>query len=213
MELVLASRNPKKIAELQAMLARHCPSVRVLSTDDIGFTEEVEETGSTFEENALLKASAVTALGYAAVADDSGLCVDALGGAPGVYSARYAGEHGCDAKNNEKLLAELEKTGDSQRTAHFVCAIACTFPGQEPILVRGSCDGVILPAPRGTAGFGYDPLFYFPALGKTFAQLTAEEKASVSHRGNAMELFAEALALRLRTLDTTGDPRFGKEEL
>ena len=196
MQLVVASRNQKKIAELRTMLAALCPAVTLLSLDDIHFTEDTPETGTTFIENALIKANAITAKGYIAVADDSGLCVDALNGAPGIFSARYANDHGNDAANNAKLLHALESVELPARTAHYACA----FPHAEPIVVTGRCDGVILRQPRGNNGFGYDPLFFDPTYQKTFAELSGEEKAAVSHRGKAMRAFANALAERLAAL-------------
>ena len=141
-----------------------------------------------------LKSKAQTvakALNLDALADDSGLCVDALGGAPGIFSARYSGEHGDDAANNALLLKNLE--GVSDRSARFVCALACVFPSGEELCVRGTAEGKILTAHRGQGGFGYDPLFYFPPLGKTFGELSAEEKNKHSHRSNAIELLAKEL--------------------
>ncbi len=194
MDIVLASRNPHKIKELQAFLTPVDPSVRILSLDDIGFLEDIEENGTTFEENALIKARAAAAKGYIAVADDSGLAVDALGGAPGVYSARYAGEHGGDRANNMLLLENMKDVPDEKRTASFVSVIACAFPpdAHAPIVCRGECPGVILHAYRGEGGFGYDPLFLYPPMGKTYAEMNAEEKNSISHRARAMADFITA---------------------
>ena len=199
LHVVLASHNPKKIRELQGLFDTLLDgAVTVRSLSDIGYTEEIPETGDLFVENALQKALAITGLGYVAVADDSGLEVDALDGAPGVYSARYAGEPCDNAKNNEKLLAALASTPDEARTARFRSVIVCLFPdGRAPIVADGACEGVILREPRGDGGFGYDPLFYTPALGKTFAEATAAEKDSVSHRGVAMRKLAAALGKRL----------------
>ena len=196
MKMVLASRNPKKIAELQTILAAHIPSLTLLSLDDVGYEGDIEENGETYAENALIKArTAMLASGgkYPAVADDSGLSVDALNGAPGVYSARYAGDHGDDAANNALLMKNMENLPDAERTARFVCTIACVFPDGHEIVVRGESEGVILHAPRGDRGFGYDPYFYNREFGKSFAELTPEEKNSVSHRGRAIAAFAEAL--------------------
>ncbi len=193
-ELVLASRNRKKIAEMAALLSETVKDeIRILSLDDIGYAGDIEENGTTFEENALIKArEAARFSGQCAVADDSGLAVDALNGAPGVYSARFAGEHGNDAANNEKLLRMLENVPDEQRTARFVTVIACVLPHYDkPLIAHGSVEGRILRAPRGNSGFGYDPLFYYEPYGKTFAELTAEEKNAVSHRGRAIRAFAE----------------------
>ena len=181
MKIVLASRNKKKIKELEDLLAKHIPEIEVFSLDDIGFEGEIVEDGEGFYDNAYIKASTVARLGYIGVGDDSGLCVDALGGAPGVYSARYAGEHGDDAANNALLLKNLSDKED--RTARFVCAIACVFPD----------DVETAHIFRGEGGFGYDPLFYYEPFGKTLAEMSAEEKNSISHRGRAIENFAQNL--------------------
>ena len=194
MKIVLASRNKKKKAELQTLLSQYIENIEILSLDDVGIFGEIEEDGETFEENALIKARAAVESGYIGVGDDSGLMVDALGGAPGVYSARYAGDHGNDEANNELLLKNLEDKDD--RSARFVCCIACVFPdkyGFEPIVVKGFAEGQILRERQGNGGFGYDPLFYFPQFGKTLAEVTPEEKNSISHRGNAIKAFAEKL--------------------
>ncbi len=201
MELVLASRNKHKISEIAAVLA-DCglSGVKILSLDEIGFTGEIEETGSTFEENADIKAGVPAASGFFGLADDSGLEVDALGGRPGVYSARFAGEPCDDAANNRKLLRELVDVPDERRGARFVSVISFVCPA-EPTLsftVRGECPGVILREERGCDGFGYDPLFFLPELNKTYAELTVEEKNAVSHRGKAMRLFAGRLAELMR---------------
>ena len=193
MKIVLASRNKKKISELNALLAKHIPGIEVFSLDDIGFEGEIVEDGETFEDNAYIKASTVARLGYIGVGDDSGLCVDALDGAPGVYSARYAGEHGDDAANNALLLKNLADKTD--RTARFVCAIACVFPDDVNTahVCRGEVEGRIIDEYRGEGGFGYDPLFYYEPFGKTLAEMSAEEKNSISHRGRAIENFAQML--------------------
>ena len=200
LRVVLASHNQKKIRELQGLFdALLSGMVVVQSLTDIGYSEDIPETGELFVENALQKAMAITRLGYVAVADDSGLEVDALGGAPGVYSARYAGEPCDNDKNNEKLLAALKDTPDAERTARFRSVIVCLFPDERaPIVADGACEGIILRAPQGDGGFGYDPLFFSPALGKTFAEATAAEKDSVSHRGVAMRKLADALYKRLK---------------
>ena len=195
MKIVLASRNQKKIKELRALLSQSFPSVEILSLDDVGIYGEIEEDGDTFEQNALIKARVAATSGYIGVGDDSGLCVDALGGAPGVYSARYAGDHGDDEANNDLLLKNLADKSD--RTARFVCCIACIFPesyGYEPIVVRGEVEGEIISQRRGEGGFGYDPLFYFPQFDKTLAEVTPEQKNSVSHRGNAIKALAKELS-------------------
>ena len=190
MKAVLASKNPKKLLEMQQILASQ--GVEVLLQSQVGVDIEVEETGATFEENALLKARAVMeASGLPAIADDSGLCVDALGGAPGVYSARYGGE-GLDDVGRYRLLLENMK-GQMPRTAKFVSVITCCFPNGDVISARGECPGTIAFAPMGEGGFGYDPVFFIPGLKKTFAQLTPEEKNAISHRGKALELFKAKL--------------------
>ena len=189
MEIVLASRNKKKIAELQSLLSETLSHVKVLSLDDIGFEGDIVEDGESFEENAMIKARAVADMGYIGVGDDSGLAVNALGGAPGIYSARYAGEHGNDAQNNEKLLSEL--SGKADRSAAFVSVVACAVPNGESFSVRGECPGTILTEYKGEGGFGYDPLFYYEELERTFAELSMAEKNEISHRGRAMRAFAE----------------------
>ena len=190
MKILLASHNKNKIAELEALLKTVCADAEVVSLSDVGFTDEIIEDGTTFEENALIKARTGARLGYITVADDSGLMVDALGGAPGVYSARYAGEDGNTEKNNAKLLAALQGVPQDKRTAHFVSVVACVFPdGREDIVVRGECPGEILFAPQGTGGFGYDPVFFLPELGKTYAELTPAEKNAISHRARALQAF------------------------
>lgn len=191
-EIVLASRNKHKISEFQVLLSKAFgDKVKVLSLDDIGFTDEIIEEGSTFEENAITKASVPARLGYIGIADDSGICVDALGGAPGIYSARYSG--GSDEDNNDLLLKELE--GKADRHAQYVCAIACVFPNHSfDFVVRGECHGKILTERQGNGGFGYDPLFYYEPFGKTFAQIELAKKNEVSHRANAVNKFIEKLS-------------------
>ena len=198
MKIVLASRNPKKIRELRQLLSELLSGVEVLSLDDVGIMGDIEEDGTTFEENALIKARVAAGSGYIGVADDSGLAVDALGGEPGVYSARYAaqnnfaGDHDDDG-NNQCLLYNLRNVPDEERGGAFVCAFACVFPDGREFVVRGEARGVILHEYHGEGGFGYDPLFYFPQFGKTFAEVTPEEKHSVSHRGKAIRAFAKKL--------------------
>lgn len=199
MKLVLASNNRHKIEEIHAILARKVSeNIQLLSLEDIGYTEEIEETGDTFEENALIKARAAAKLGYIAMADDSGLAVDALNGAPGVYSARYAGEPSDSQKNNRKLLKELSGIPFEKRTGKFVSVVALVIPQKEECTVRGECPGVILKEQRGEAGFGYDPLFLYEATGRTFAEMTAEEKNRVSHRARSMELFCALLTNKIK---------------
>lgn len=186
MRAVLASHNQKKIAELQTILGEL--GVEVISQREAGVDIEVEETGTTFEANARFKARAVMeATGLPAIADDSGLSVDALDGAPGVYSARYGGE-GLDDTGRWQLLLE-HMQGVEDRACRFVCVICCAFPDGGELMARGECPGVLAQAPQGDGGFGYDPIFYLPQLGKTMAQLTPQEKNSLSHRGNALRDF------------------------
>ena len=186
MKFVLASQNKHKLAEMQAILSAH--GVEVVLQSDLGLHVDVEETGETFAENALLKARAVMeASGLPAIADDSGLCVDCLNGAPGVYSARYGGEGLSDEDRYRMLLENMRGAGS--RAAHFTSAIACVFPNGDVIEAQGECPGTIAFAPQGDGGFGYDPVFFLPQLRKTYAQLTPEEKAAVSHRGKALEVF------------------------
>lgn len=189
MKILLASSNRNKIREIRSILGDES---EILSLSDIGFDREIVENGATFEENALIKARAAASLGYIGIGDDSGLCVDALGGAPGVYSARYAGEPCDDRKNNEKLLSEMERIPDECRTARFVCVLACAFPDGESFTVRGEYGGRILRSPAGEGGFGYDPLFLPDGFSQTFSQLGFDEKNAVSHRGRALKAFAEA---------------------
>lgn len=193
LKFVLASRNKKKIRELETFLAGIPSDKVILSLDDIGYHGEIVEDGKTFAENSLIKASVPAKLGYIGVADDSGLEVDALNGAPGVYSARYSGEGATDEKNNAKLLSELEDVPDDKRTARFRTVVTCAFPDGTYFQVDGYCEGRILRAPEGSGGFGYDPLFWYAPFEKTFASLTPEEKNAVSHRGKAMRKFAEEL--------------------
>ena len=194
MKFVLATHNPGKLREMSAILGEL--GVEVVSPEDLGITVDVEETGSTFAENAMLKAKAIcAAAGLPAIADDSGLCVDALNGGPGVYSARYGGE-GLDDKGRYMLLLNSMR-GQTTRKAHFACAIACAFPNGDELTAQGQCDGAIAFAPMGEGGFGYDPVFLVPEKGKTFGQLTAEEKSAISHRGKALRDFSEKLATYL----------------
>ena len=193
MKVVLASQNQKKIKELRAILSAELgEELEVLSLSEVGIFDDIEENGTTFAENSLIKARAAAESGYIGIADDSGLAVDYLDGAPGIYSARYAGEHGNDEANNQKLLRELDGLDAEKRTAAFVCTISCVFPdGREPIVVEGRCPGIILTSARGEGGFGYDPLFYYPELDKSFAELTADEKNAISHRGRALKEFSK----------------------
>ena len=188
MKAVLASHNQKKIKELREILADL--GVEVLSQSDVGVSLEPEETGTTFEENARIKARAVMeATGLPAIADDSGLAVDALDGAPGVWSARYGGEGLDDAGRWQLLLKNME--GKPDRACRFVCVVCCIFPDGRELMARGECPGVLAEAPAGEGGFGYDPVFWLPRLGRTMAQLTPQEKNGISHRGNALRKFKE----------------------
>jgi XTP/dITP diphosphohydrolase len=184
----MATRNRGKISELKKLL----PDIEdvhaeIYSLEDLPGIPETEETGVTFLENALLKAgTAADFSGFISLADDSGLVVDALGGKPGVYSARFAGESCNDTDNNQKVLQLLEGIPFNERTARFVSSIAIVTPDGESYNTEGICEGIILEEPRGSGGFGYDPLFYIPELGKTMAELNMEEKNKISHRGKAL---------------------------
>ena len=195
MRFVLATHNPGKLREMGEILKDF--GIEVVSPKDLGITVDVEETGSTFAENAMLKAKAICkAANLPAIADDSGLCVDALNGAPGVYSARYGGE-GLDDKGRYMLLLSSLR-GAPTRAAHFACAVACAFPNGDTLTAEGRCDGSIAYAPLGEGGFGYDPVFLLPGSGKTFGQLSQEEKSAVSHRGRALKDFAGKLEAYLK---------------
>jgi XTP/dITP diphosphohydrolase len=191
MKLVFATRNPGKLRELRQLIG--ADALEVLSLDDLPDVPDIEETGETFAENAILKAREVTErTGFPALADDSGLEVDALDGAPGVRSARYAGPGADDAARIELLLRNLEGVAPEQRTARFRCVMALTDPWQpgQVKLTEGTCEGLILSDRRGSGGFGYDPVFYVPELGKTFAQAQPDEKNRLSHRGRALRQMA-----------------------
>ena len=194
MKFVLASQNKGKLVEMQGIL--QSLGVEIVLQSELGVSVDVEETGTTFEENARLKAVAVMqATGLPAIADDSGLCVDALNGGPGVYSARYGGDIS-DPEKVQLLLANMR--GASTRAAHFATAIVCAFPDGDELVAFGRCDGSIAYAPAGDMGFGYDPVFFYPAFGKTFGQSTREEKSSVSHRGKALRDLAVKLEAYLK---------------
>lgn len=189
MKLVLASKNRHKLAEMQTILGEL--GLEVVLESEAGVDVDVEETGTTFEENALLKAKAVMeASGMAAIADDSGLEVDALHGAPGVYSARYGGKDS-DAARTALLLENMRDVPQEKRTARFVSAIACALPDGRVVTARGVCEGTILFETRGDNGFGYDPVFFVPELGMTFAEADGARKNAVSHRGNALKEFCK----------------------
>ena len=184
--LVVATGNAHKLREIAEIFAEY----EVVSQKQMGFCEDVEENGNNFAENALIKARAASkALGCIALADDSGLCVDALNGAPGIYSARYSGVHGNDAANRKCLLGNMQNIED--RRAHFTCAVAVVYPDGKELVVEGYTQGHILHEEVGTGGFGYDPLFYSADLEKSFGVATAEEKNRVSHRYRALQALRE----------------------
>ena len=190
MKLILASNNAHKLVEIRAILGGKFDEI--LSMREAGIVHETVEDGSTFLENAEKKAREIMEIsGCSALADDSGLCVDARGGAPGIYSARYAGEHGDDKANNRKLLREME--GVEDRRAHFACAMVLVRPDGSVVRAEGRMDGVIAFEEAGENGFGYDPLFYLPERGCTSAQLSPEEKNAISHRGNALHALVKKL--------------------
>jgi len=197
-DLLVATRNPGKLVELRRLLeAEHVAGVRVLGLADVPEFPEEPETGATFAENALAKArDATKATGLAAVADDSGLTVDALGGMPGVLSARWSGRHGDDRANLELVLGQLADVPDARRGAAFVCAAALVVPGGQEVVVHGEWTGRLVHSPRGTGGFGYDPVFVPDGETRTSAELTPQEKDALSHRGRAMR----ALLPHLREL-------------
>ena len=193
-ELVLATRNKGKIEEVQRLISEHAPHIRLRSVAEFG-VDDVEETGSTFEENALLKASTIARLtGLPALADDSGIAIDALGGAPGVYSARWSGVHGDDGANIAKVLEELADVPESDRGAQFVCVIALAMPDGRHVTVRGEVEGRVRTAPVGEYGFGYDPIFQPAGFQITTAQMDPKTKDSISHRGKALREIAPKIA-------------------
>lgn len=191
-EAIIATHNPGKVKEFKEILEPSGYDVKSLA--EIGFTEEIEETGHTFEENAILKAEAVAkAVNKMVIADDSGLSIDNLGGRPGVYSARYAGEQKDDQANIEKVLSELKGIEKEQRTARFRCALAVSIPGEETKTVEGHVEGYIAEEPRGEYGFGYDPIFIVKDKDKTMAELTSDEKNKISHRADALKKLSKLL--------------------
>lgn len=201
--IVLASRNKGKIRELRELLAESGIAAEVLSLADFPELPEIEEDGATFRENAVKKARIVAAAtGLVTLADDSGLEVDALGGKPGVLSARFAGSHGNDSANNEFLLDRLQGITENHRTARFRCAIAITAPNGMTETCDGFCEGVIGFAPKGAGGFGYDPLFFIPEQGMTMAELPDGTKNRISHRAKAMQ---QAITMLLRVLADYSD--------
>lgn len=191
-EAIIATHNPGKVKEFKEILEPRGYDVKSLA--EIGFTEEIEETGHTFEENAILKAEAVAkVVNKMVIADDSGLSIDNLGGRPGVYSARYAGEQKDDQANIEKVLSELKGIEKEQRTARFRCALAVSIPGEETKTVEGHVEGYIAEEPRGEYGFGYDPIFIVKDKDKTMAELTSDEKNKISHRADALKKLSKLL--------------------
>jgi XTP/dITP diphosphohydrolase len=195
-QVFLASRNAKKLAEMRRILAEHLPDVEVLGLDDVPPYDEPVEDRPTFEGNALLKARAgLAATGLPSIADDSGLCVDALNGMPGVLSARWSGQPKSDDRNNALLLEQLADVPDERRGAHFTCAVAFCAPGRDPVLVEGRMNGRIIHETRGSGGFGYDVLFEAVELpGRTTAELDPDDKDAISHRGRALREIAPQIA-------------------
>ena len=193
MKVVLASKNPHKLVEIRKITEKF--GMELVLESELGVDIEVEETGTTFEENSLLKAEAVMkATGLPALADDSGICVDALGGEPGIYSARYGFDPTLDDFGRlQLLLKNMEAVPDGQRQAQFVCVISFVTPDGQVIQARGEVHGELLRAPAGAGGFGYDPIFYYPPFGKSLAEVRPEEKNSVSHRANALKVLYEKL--------------------
>ena len=215
-EMVLASNNKKKIAELRELI-KDIGNINVLSLRDIDFHDEIVEDGASFEENSLIKANTPAKLGYIGIADDSGLAVDCLGGAPGIYSARYSGENATDEQNRQKLFYDMKDVPEEDRTARFVCVVSIVIPEsvdmtipekwriseelsrksgikrEKAMVVRGECHGYILTEERGEGGFGYDCMFWYPDFACTFAEVPVERKATVSHRGIAMREFTKRL--------------------
>ncbi|UKY50486.1 RdgB/HAM1 family non-canonical purine NTP pyrophosphatase [Streptomyces inhibens] len=189
--LILATRNAGKVSELRAILEAADLDVELVGADAYPDIPDVKETGVTFAENALLKAHALArATGHPAVADDSGLCVDVLGGAPGIFSARWAGTHGDDRANLSLLLAQLADISDEHRAAHFACAAALALPDGTHRVVEGKLEGTLRHAPSGTGGFGYDPILQPLGDTRTCAELTPDEKNAISHRGQAFRALA-----------------------
>lgn len=193
MKVVLASQNRHKLAEIQAILAKY--DIELVLQSELGIHIDVEENGTSFEENSMLKARAVVkATGMPAIADDSGLTVDVLGGEPGIYSARYGGES-CrsDRDRLNHLLKNMRGIRPEERTARFVCVITLLYPDGRSIVARGFCEGMITTEPHGDDGFGYDPVFYVPREGRTFAEMGAERKNAISHRAHALQILCAKL--------------------
>ena len=206
--IVLATRNKGKTREFRELLKNE--RIDIKNLDDFGPIPEVIEDGETFDDNAYKKASfTAKILGYPALADDSGLCVEALDGAPGVYSARYAGENASDTDNVNKMLAAIK--GIENRNAAFKCVISIAVPTGAALTYEGECKGIIIDEPKGDNGFGYDPLFFYPELNKTFAQLTIEEKGRVSHRGKALQQVSGEIEKIITWIDMN-TPKFERVE-
>ena len=193
MKIIIATANSNKIREIQNKF-KDIDEIEFSSLKDLPEIPEIIENGLTFEENSLIKARTVCSLtGMAAMADDSGLAVDALNGEPGIYSARYAGENATDEDRNRKLLENLKGIPDEKRTARFVCAISIVLPDGREFVTEGKCEGIIISGPRGEGGFGYDPIFYLPDLKKSMAEMSMDEKNKTSHRSAALEKAHEIL--------------------
>lgn len=191
-EIIIATKNKGKAKDFEALLEPM--GYRVLTLHDVAPHMDVEETGETFEKNAILKAETIAQeLQATVIADDSGLEIDALGGEPGVYSARYSGDEKNDESNIDKVLQKMVQVPEIERTARFRCVLALATPGQETIIFEGTCEGMITDERKGENGFGYDSIFYVPALEKTMAEMEPSEKASVSHRGNAIRELGKAM--------------------
>ncbi|HYK74850.1 MAG TPA: XTP/dITP diphosphatase [Pseudoneobacillus sp.] len=191
-EIVIATKNKGKAKEFDRLFSKHGFAVKTLL--DFPEIKDIDETGETFEENAKLKAEAVAhQLGHPVIADDSGLIVDALDGQPGIYSARYAGLEKSDEANMDKVLTELQDVPDEKRTARFYCALAIAIPGKQTYTVFGTCEGKILFERRGTNGFGYDPIFFVLEKGLAMAELSSDEKNTISHRAKALEKLEKEL--------------------
>ena len=196
MKFVLVSHNAHKLAEMRTLLARLCPDAELIGAKEAGIGE-IEETGSSFEENALLKARAAAKLGYIGIADDSGLCVDALDGAPGIYSARFMGEDTPYPERFKAIFEKLNGVPEEKRTARFVSCIAAAFPDGRRLVSYDTVEGIIGYEAKGENGFGYDPIFYVPEKGKYMAELSSEEKNAISHRGKALRKMKEMLKKEL----------------
>lgn len=191
-EIIIATKNKGKAKDFEQLLEPM--GYKVLTLHDVAPHMDVEETGETFEANAILKAEAIAQeLQTTVIADDSGLEIDALDGEPGVYSARYSGNERNDESNIDKVLQKMVQVPDDEKTARFRCVLALASPGKETILFEGTCEGLIIDERKGDNGFGYDPIFYVPALDKTMAEMEPSEKASVSHRGNAIRELGKAM--------------------